>query len=496
MENQEFQQDLYAQIGGRTNGEIYLGIVGPVRTGKSTFIKKFMETMVIPRIDNVYKRERAKDELPQSGSGRTIMTAEPKFVPEEAAEINLPDAGTCRVRLIDCVGYMVEGTLGGMEDDMPRMVMTPWREQPIPMWQAAEIGTHKVIEEHSTIGLVITTDGSFSDIPRQNYEQPEGRVIEQLRAIGKPFLVLVNTDDVGSESAIETANQLHQRYGVQPLIVNCAHLDAATMQQILTDVLYEFPVNSIGIALPKFVGALEADHPVQQALYQTILEQGRKITRMRDLAKMADCMRSHALLSEAIVTKMDLGTGDATLTLRMPNEIFYGIVSEKTGVSIKNEADLIPMLTKLTQTAHAYERIAGALEQAQSTGYGVVMPQLEELSLEEPEIIKQGGRYGVKLCASASSIHLIRADIQASVTPIVGTEKQSEDLVHYLLGEFDGAPERIWETNIFGKSLSELVNEELTNKLARMPEDAREKFRETLEKIINQSTGGLICILL
>ncbi|MDY5973157.1 MAG: stage IV sporulation protein A [Butyricicoccus sp.] len=489
-------RELYEQIGTRTGGDIYIGVVGPVRTGKSTFIKRFMEQMVLPRIDDVYKRERAKDELPQSGSGRTIMTAEPKFVPEEAAELSLENGAVCRVRLVDCVGYLVDGSLGSMEDDQPRMVTTPWRDTPMPMAEAAEIGTRKVIADHSTIGLVITTDGSFSEIPRESYETVEGRVIQELQAIGKPFLTLVNTTDPSGERAAQVCRSLRERFGVTACPVNCMELDEAALRTILTGVLYEFPVQQIAVSLPRFVAALESEHPVQRSLYDSVRTAGAAVRKMRDLERMVRALMENELVETASIDGMELGTGEARITMQVPGTVFYRIVTEKTGVAIRDEADLIPVLARLSATAREYERISGALDQAMATGYGVVMPRLEELSLEPPEIIKQGGRYGVQLCASASSIHLIKADIKASVTPLVGTEKQSEELVHYLLGEFDGAPEKIWETNIFGKSLSELVNEELSNKLARMPEEARDKFRETLERIINESTGGLICILL
>ena len=408
--------------------------------------------MVIPGIENVYKRERAKDELPQSGSGRTIMTAEPKFVPEEAAEISTPGGGFCRVRLVDCVGYLVDGALGSMEDDVPRMVTTPWDDAPIPMSQAAEIGTRKVITEHSTIGLVITTDGSFSEI--------------------------------------------REKHGIEALPVNCMTLSGADVANILAGVLYEFPVREIGIALPRYIGALPQGHKVKDSVYGSIRQAARDVHKMRDMQTAAARIGENEYISDAIVEDMDLGIGKARLNIVLPSEVFYGVVAEKTGVDIHDDADLIPLLTHLSETEREFQRIQGALAQAQATGYGVVMPSVGELSLEAPEIIKQGGRYGVRLCASATAIHLIRTEIKASVTPLVGTEKQSEELVHYMLGEFDGAPERIWDTNIFGKSLSELVNEELSNKLARMPDDARDKFRETLEKIINESTGGLICILL
>ncbi len=490
------QKALYEEIGVRTGGDVYIGVVGPVRTGKSTFIKKFMETMVIPGIENIYKRERAKDELPQSGSGRTIMTAEPKFVPEEAAEITTPGGGFCRVRLVDCVGYLVDGALGSMEDDVPRMVTTPWDDAPIPMSQAAEIGTRKVITEHSTIGLVITTDGTFSDIPRESYAPAEDRVIRELQEIGKPFLTLINSSEPTGDAARAVQAELFDKHGIEALPVNCLTLSGSDVANILSGVLYEFPVREIAIALPRFVGALPQGHKVKDSVYGSIRQAALAVRKMRDMRVAAEQIGENEYISSAAVGDMDLGTGKARLNIALPGGVFYGVVAEKTGVDIHDDADLIPLLTRLAETEREYQRIQGALAQAQATGYGVVMPSVGELSLEAPEIIRQGGRYGVRLCASATAIHLIRTEIKASVTPLVGTEKQSEELVHYMLGEFDGAPERIWDTNIFGKSLSELVNEELSNKLARMPDDARDKFRETLEKIINESTGGLICILL
>lgn len=490
------QKTLYEEIGARTGGDIYIGVVGPVRTGKSTFIKRFMESMVIPGIENVYKRERAKDELPQSGSGRTIMTAEPKFVPEEAAEISAAGGASCRVRLVDCVGYLVDGALGGMEDDAPRMVTTPWNEAPLTMGEAAEIGTRKVITEHSTIGLVITTDGSFTEIPRENYIPAEDRVIRELQEIGKPFLTLVNSAEPMGETAKAVCEEIRRKHGVEPLAVNCLTLSGGDISNIISGVLYEFPVREIAVEMPRFVGALPQGHEVQNAVYGSIREAAQNVHKMRDMHAAAQKIAENKYIAEAAVREMNLGTGTVCLHVNIPSEVFYGIVAERTGVDIHDEADLIPLLTRLSAVERQYQKIQGALAQAEATGYGVVMPAVNELALEAPEIIKQGGRYGVRLCASATAVHLIRTEIKASVTPLVGTEKQSEELVHYLLGEFDGAPERIWETNIFGKSLSELVNEELSNKLARMPADARDKFRETLEKIINESTGGLICILL
>ena len=488
--------EVYEQISSRTSGDIYIGVVGPVRTGKSTFIKKFMELMVLPQITNIYKRERAIDELPQSGSGRTIMTAEPKFVPEESVEIQLENGGTCRIRLIDCVGYLVDGALGVEEDDQPRLVSTPWNEEPIPMAQAAEIGTQKVINEHSTIGLVITTDGSFSEIPRESYEPAEARVIRELQGIGKPFLTLVNSAEPYGERARQVCANLESGFGIHAVPVNCQELREDDLHKILTEVLYEFPVREISVELPQYVRALEPEHPLQQSVYTALHRSADGIRVMRDLFGLCDGLKGESWARAVTPGALDLGTGAARLRIDLPDELFYQVLSEKSGVTVKSDGELVPLLADMSAKVREYERISGALDQAMATGYGVMMPRIEELSLESPEIIKQGGRYGVKLCASASSIHLIKTDIKASVTPIVGTEKQSEELVHYLLGEFDQEPERIWDTNIFGKSLSELVNEELSNKLARMPDDARSKFRETLEKIINETTGGLICILL
>lgn len=489
-------RELYEDIGRRTGGTIYIGVVGPVRTGKSTFIKRFMESMVIPHIENVYKRERAKDELPQSGSGKTIMTAEPKFVPEEAAELRFDDGALCKVRLVDCVGYMVEGALGHMEDDAPRMVSTPWSEAPIPMTQAAEIGTKKVIEEHSTIGLVITTDGSVTELPRSAYAPAEERVIEELKALGKPFLVLLNSKEPKSGETQKLRRETEEKYGVTCLAVNCMELQTEDIGHILYSVLCEFPMKEIGIQLPRWIATLPEGHEIKENVYGGIREAGRSVGKMKEIQKAAEEIGKIDCISSVRIEGMNLGDGRVRLVLDIPNEIFYQIAGEQSGLAIRDEADLIPLLTELAAVKRDYERIDGALNQVRQTGYGIVMPSIDELKLEEPEIVKQGGRFGVRLRASAPSIHLIRADIQTEVSPIVGSEKQSEELVHYLLSEFDGEPGRIWESNIFGKSLNELVSEGLNNKLSRMPEAARGKIQETLQRIINEGSGGLICIIL
>ena len=487
---------IYNQISARTGGDIYIGVVGPVRTGKSTLIKRFMETMVLPGMDNMYKRERARDELPQSGAGRTIMTAEPKFVPEEAAEITLPEGGVCRIRLVDCVGYLVEGSLGGTEDDKPRMVSTPWREEPMTLAEAAETGTNKVIGEHSTIGLVVTTDGSFTEIPRENYLPAEQRVIEELRALGKPFLVLVNSAEPEGEAAKAVCDMLRGQYQVEPVAVNCMELTETGIADILRRVLYEFPICEMSFVLPRYIGALAPQHKVQQSIYQSVRTAAQCGTKMRDIKDICQKISENEYIGRVDIDQLALGTGVAHIRIEIPEQVFYSIVAEQTDIQVRDAADLIGVLGEFANIRRRYEKLRGALDQVYQTGYGVVMPTVDELTLEAPEIVRQGGRYGVRLRASAPSIHMMRANIKAEVNPIVGTEKQSEELVHYLLSEFEEQPEKIWETNIFGKSLNELVREELSHKLSRMPDDARGKIRETLEKIINESAGGLICIIL
>lgn len=489
-------QEIYEDISRRTGGTIYIGVVGPVRTGKSTFIKRFMESLVIPAIDNVYRRERAKDELPQSGSGKTIMTAEPKFVPEQAAEISLGGDAMCKVRLVDCVGYLVDGALGHMEEDEPRMVSTPWSDQPMSVADAAELGTRKVIADHSTIGLVVTTDGSITDIPRESYLEAEDRVIRELHDLKKPFLVLVNSRNPNSETAQNIRQEISDTYGVTCLTVNCLELSEKDLSDVLRSVLYEFPVREIGVRLPAWVSTLPAGHKVKETVYESILHHAKKVHKMRDLSACAQSLGQTEYISSSRVGKMALGTGKVRIDMDIPNEIFYQIAGEQSGLDIQSEADLIPMLARLAKIEKEFARFNGALEQVRQTGYGIVMPTREELTLEEPEIVRQGGRFGVKLRASAPSIHMIRADIQTEISPIVGSEKQSEEMVRSLLDGFDNEPGRIWESNIFGKSMGELVSEGLTSKLMHMPEDARGKLQETLQRIINEGSGGLICIIL
>ena len=490
------ERKLYDDIALRTQGDIYIGVVGPVRTGKSTFIKRFMETLVIPGIENVYRRERARDELPQSGSGRTIMTAEPKFVPEEAVSVTVDGSSAFQVRLIDCVGYMVRGAVGQTEGESERMVTTPWFEQEIPLTQAAEIGTRKVIAEHSTVGIVITTDGSITDIPREDYLEPEKRVISEMKEQGKPFLVLLNSADPNSPRAQAIRADMEQRYDITCRCVNCLELDRETIYDLLRDLLYEFPVRQLELYLPHWVDALPHEHEIKQAVYSAIRDGTQSLQRIRDVEGCIQAFTACEQLSSAKVLSVDLGTGVAQAALEFPRALFYETLSQQSGFDITDDGDLLGLLTKLSEVKASYDKVADALRQVEETGYGIVVPSIDSLILEEPEIMKQGGRYGVRLKASAPSIHMIRADIETEVSPIVGGEKQSEDMIRYLLQEYEGNSSKIWQANIFGKSLHELVSEDLNTKLRRMPDDARLKFRETLQRIINEGSGGLICIIL
>ncbi len=487
---------LYDDIAQRTGGDIYIGVVGPVRTGKSTFIKRFMETLVIPNIENVYRRERARDELPQSGSGRTVMTAEPKFVPEEAVRVEMADGAAFSVRLIDCVGYMVPGAVGQTEDDAPRMVTTPWFDHPVPMTEAAETGTRKVIAEHSTIGVVVTTDGTVTDIPREDYLESESRVIGELKALGKPFLVLLNSAYPDSDRAKAIQADIMDRYDVSCIRCNCLELDEADVTSIIRSVLYEFPVKQMDLFLPPWIDALPYDHPIKSELYAAIREGAGTLCRVRDVESSMAAIGACETVSSARVTSIDLGSGRATATLELPRNLFYDTISAQSGFAIADDGDLMSLLTELAGVKREYDKVSEAIAQVRETGYGIVAPSPEELRLEEPEIVKQGGRYGVRLKASAPSIHMIRADIETEVSPLMGSEKQSEEMVGYLLQEFEGDTARIWESNIFGKSFHDLVSEDLNTKLKRMPEDARTKLRETLQRVINEGSGGLICIIL
>lgn len=490
------ENSIYKDIAERTQGDIYVGVVGPVRTGKSTFIKRFMDTLVLPNIENDAMHDRAVDELPQSSAGRTIMTTEPKFIPENAVEVQLPDNASFSVRMIDCVGYIVPSSLGYVEGDKPRMVRTPWFDHEIPFNQAAEIGTRKVITEHSTIGLVVTTDGSISDIPRDEYEEAEERVISELKELNKPFIVLLNCTYPQSDSAKNLADTLSEKYTVPVLPVNCLELTETDIKEILTQVLFEFPIREIAVDFPSWLVSLPADHWLRSAAYAAVNTAAQEMNLVRDVAILTEELKNCEYITDARVTGMKLGEGTAWISVTMNGDLFYKVLSEKTGLEIDGEQGLISRMCELAEIRRQYNKLKSALDEVEATGYGIVMPTIDELTLDEPEIVKQGGRYGVKLSASAPSIHMLKANIQTEVAPIVGSESQSEELVKYLLKEFEEDPKKIWDSNIFGKSLNELVNEGLRNKLFHMPADARMKLQETLERVINEGCNGLICIIL
>ncbi len=487
---------IYQDIALRTGGDIYIGVVGPVRTGKSTFIKRVMEALVIPKIEDAYWAERARDELPQSGSGKTIMTAEPKFVPEEAVEIS-PD-GTARlsVRMIDSVGYMVDGAIGATEDGNPRMVTTPWFDHEIPMTDAAELGTKKVMEDHCTIGIVITTDGTITDIPREDYIQAERRAIGDMQATGKPFTVIVNSTNPQGAAAQALRQELEEAYHISVITADCQSLSESEWKEIFTAILYQFPMRELRVYLPSWVCALEMSHPMKAELFSAMRTQAGGI---RCLAQAEPAVAAICQLNAVQgyhIRQVDLGKGTVTCELEFPEGLFYQILGEKSGLSIRNDADLLNLLEQLSDTKRAYDRLENALEEVNATGYGIVMPSAEQMHLEVPEIVKKGSAYGVKLQARSEAIHMIKCEIETEICPMVGDEKQSEDLVNYLLGEYEGSTERLWDSNIFGKSVYELVNEALNTKLKRMPDDARYKMRDALSRIINEGCNGLICILL
>ena len=492
MENLE----IYQNIASRTDGDIYVGVVGPVRTGKSTFIKKFMELLVLPNIENEYKKERAIDELPQSASGRTIMTTEPKFIPNEAVEITIGDNLKLKARLVDCVGYLVNNALGYLENDVPRMVKTPWSNEEMPFELAAEIGTKKVIEEHSTIGVLVTTDGTITDIARADYIEAEERVVRELKAINKPFLIILNSSEPYSDYTMELSKKLEEKYGVSVLPTDCANMTLEDMNGIFSRILYEFPVDRININFPRWVEGLSEEHWLKKQLYSEIKVNLGSIRKIKEFRRGIGGMSNSDIVVGVDLKEIQLGNGSITLTINLKEELFYKVLTEILGEEVKNEGDMFKIISELAGVKKEYDKMAYAIHEVKEKGYGIVTPTMDELELEEPEMLKQGSRFGIKLKAKAPSIHMIRADIETEVAPIVGSEKQSEELVNYLLSEFESDPKKIWESNIFGKSLHELVNEGLQNKLTRMPEDAQGKIQETLERIINEGSGGLICIIL
>ena len=490
------ERNVYKDISQRTDGDVYIGVVGPVRTGKSTFIKRFMDALVLPNIKDEDIYRRTLDELPQSSAGRTIMTTEPKFIPEESIEINLGNNANFKVRMIDCVGYIVKSALGYSEEDSPRMVKTPWFDKEIPFDDAAEIGTQKVINDHSTIGLVITTDGTISEIPREEYIESEQRVVNELKAINKPFIVLLNSIDPESDHVRKLASEMSASYQVPVLPVSCMELSENEIKRILAQLLFEFPIREIKVDIPKWVVTLDKDHWLKSKIFESIKNNAQKIEKIREVQEAINGITECEYVNFARLSNLDLGRGNATLEVDIDSALFYKVLSEQTDIEITDECALLDCVKNLSQKQKEFDKIAQAYEQVKETGYGIVMPTIDELTLDEPQIIKQSGKYGIRLKASAPSIYMMRVETKTEVTPIVGSEQQSEELVSYLLKEFEESPEKIWESNIFGKSVHELVNEGLHNKLYRMPADARQKIGETIERIINDGCNGLICIIL
>ncbi len=487
--------ELYQQISKRTGGNIYIGVTGPVRVGKSTFVKALMQKLVIPGIEDPYLRERAIDELPQSGSGKTIMTAEPKFVPEQAVEISPDGTAVLRVRLIDSVGYMVPGVLGVEENGRERMVTTPWAEQEIPLSQAAELGTRKVMEDHCTVGVVITTDGTVTDLERDAYVQAEQRAVADMKATGKPFLLLLNSTAPSKPETMQLAKTLSEQYQVTCLPVDCLHLEREEIGTLLQKLLGEFPMAELAVFLPKWMEALEPDQPLKQLLYQRILETARQIHTMRQADEALQQLKQLEQVDSAGIVSKDLGTGQIQCKIEIPETFFYEILSDRCGIPLRSDADLLQLLTQYAAIRTEYDRISNALEQVRTTGYGIVLPDREEVELKTPELAKKGGVYGIRLRVNAPAIHLMRSDLQAELCPMVGDERQSGQLLQSLLDRYDSGPEELWQSNIFGKSIYEMVTDTLLGKLNQMSDETKNKLRQTLTRIVNQGANGLICLI-
>lgn len=489
-------RNLYRDIAGRCEGDIYIGVVGPVRTGKSTFIKRFMELLVLPNIENGNRRERAQDELPVSGAGRTITTTEPRFVPNEAVEVRLRDQASFRVRLVDCVGYLVEGALGVSEGEEKRMVRTPWFDHDIPFEDAAEIGTRKVIEDHAAVGVVVTTDGTVTELPREAYEAAEERAIMELKALGKPFVIVLNTLNPESAPAQALKKTLSDRYDVAVSAINVDTMRLSEINQLMENLLFEFPLTEIRLDVPGWLSALEADHYLVSGLMEVAKQNAGRMERVRDYGKLIEAAADSEFISELRATRIRLNEGAIDMKAELIDGLFFRILGEASGQEVEGEEHLLKLMKDLVDAKREYDKVKDALNSVRETGYGLVAPEMNELKLEEPQIMKQGSRFGVRLKAGAPSLHMIRVDIETEVSPIVGTEKQSEELVKSLIESFESDPTSLWETEIFGRSLSELVKEGLAGKLMRMPDDVRNKVQLSLSKIINEGSGGMICILL
>lgn len=488
--------DIFKDIAERTGGDIYLGVVGAVRTGKSTFIKKFMELVVLPNISNEGERVRAQDELPQSAAGKTIMTTEPKFVPNQAATVQVDEGLEVNVRLVDCVGYTVPGAKGYEDENGPRMIHTPWYEEPISFHEAAEIGTRKVIQEHSVLGVVVTTDGTIGEIPRQDYVEAEERVIAELKEVGKPFIVVINSAQPHHSETEMLRNELTEKYDIPVLAMSVENMREADVLNVLREALYEFPVVEVNVNLPSWVMVLRENHWLQVHYQDAVKETVKDIKRLRDVDRVVHHFNDFDFIEDAGLAGVDMGQGIAEIDLHAPDELYDQVLKEIVGVEIRGKDHLLELMQEFAHAKGEYDHISDAIKMVRQTGYGIAAPSLEDMSLDEPEIIRQGARFGVRLRAVAPSIHMIKVDVESEFAPIIGTEKQSEELVRYLMQDFEDDPLSIWNSDIFGRSLSSIVREGIQAKLALMPENARYKLKETLERIINEGSGGLIAIIL
>ncbi|WP_047985314.1 stage IV sporulation protein A [Ornithinibacillus californiensis] len=488
--------DIFKDISKRTNGDIYLGIVGAVRTGKSTFIKKFMELVVLPNIEDESEKVRAQDELPQSAAGKTIMTTEPKFIPNQAVNVTVEEGLDVNIRLVDCVGYAVEGAKGFEDENGPRMINTPWYEEPIPFHDAAEIGTRKVIQEHSTIGVVVTTDGSIGDIERSGYVEAESKVVEELKEVGKPFIMVVNSVYPTSSETEMLRQELAEKYDIPVLAMSVESMTEHDVYNVLREALYEFPVLEVNVNLPSWVMVLKEDHWLRESYQEAIQSTVKNIKRLRDVDHIVGNFADYDYIDKANLAGMEMGEGIAEIDLHAPDYLYDQVLKEIVGVEIRGKDHLLELMQDFSYAKRQYDQVASALQMVKQTGYGIAAPTLEDMELDEPEIIRQGSRFGVRLKAVAPSIHMIKVEVESEFAPIIGTEKQSEELVRYLMQDFEEDPLSIWESDIFGRSLSSIVREGIQAKISLMPENARYKLKETLERIINEGSGGLIAIIL
>ncbi|UJL48099.1 stage IV sporulation protein A [Virgibacillus sp. NKC19-16] len=488
--------DIFKDISKRTNGDIYLGIVGAVRTGKSTFIKKFMELVVLPNIEEESDRARAHDELPQSAAGKTIMTTEPKFIPNQAVSVNVEEGLDVNVRLVDCVGYAVEGAKGFEDENGPRMVHTPWYEDEIPFHDAAEIGTRKVIQEHSTIGVVVTTDGTIGEIERNDYADAEAKVVDELKEVGKPFIMVINSTNPRSQDTELLRQDLTEKYDIPVLSMSIESMTEHDVYNVLREALYEFPVLEVNVNLPSWVMALNEDHWLRENYQESIQTTVKNIRRLRDVDQIVGDFSEHDYIDKANIAGMEMGEGVAEIDLHAPDHLYDQILKEIVGEEIRGKDHLLELMQDFAHAKREYDQVSGALKMVKQTGYGIAAPTLEDMILDEPEIIRQGSRFGVRLKAVAPSIHMIKVEVESEFSPIIGTEKQSEELVRYLMQDFEEDPLSIWESDIFGRSLSSIVREGIQGKISLMPENARYKLKDTLERIINEGSGGLIAIIL